>query len=294
MNLSNKQTSCPVKRLRSYKNNSELLLAWIKFIVLKSLCLGKLESTIHIRRSMQKTFLSWVAKLHKWGSCTYMTQTWVLKESLLSEFWKDIFFNTEYESKIADINQVILGFQNSIEEYKYRSKMGAYGAFHKFNTKILSLTNTIPESRDELAFIINTTLVVIMSFRMHFKEQMKNIDTAEERVVLLKIVGSVIGTLLTLQKRKFNNAVLAFMENISTEASWKQIFPIKFNWSHYSDPEWTFTEQFSRSMDTLMNTWSLIEHWYTDMRTSCPAVTDWLIPYLITQVFDIVYVTPKE
>jgi hypothetical protein len=141
-----------------------------------------------------------------------------LKESLLSDFWKDIFLGTQYESKIADINEVILGFQNSIEEYKRRSEIGTYGISHKFNTKVLSLTNAIPESRDELAFIIITTLVVIMSFRMHYKEH--GVENNEsEKIKLLQITNSVLGSFLLLQKREFNNAGLAFMKNIDIDES---------------------------------------------------------------------------
>lgn len=53
---------------------------------------------------------------------------------------------------------------------------------------------------------------------MHYKEQ--DIENNEsERIKLLQITNSVLGSFLVLQKREFNNASLAFMKNIDIDES---------------------------------------------------------------------------
>lgn len=294
MNLNNKQTSCPVKRLRSYKNNSELFLAWVKVIVLEKLGFGKSDYSIYTRRSMQKAFLSWVIDLYKWWvNSNNWTLRWELIESKLSLFWKDALLRSNRESKIEEINKVIWEFQNAIEEHRYRSEKGIYGKVSTFNTRFLSLINAIPNGRDEFGLITNITLIVLIAFRMHYKEQ--DIENNEsERIKLLQITNSVLGSFLVLQKREFNNASLAFMKNIDIDESWKQILPIEFIWTDIENPKWQFTQWFKDSTQNLMTTDEYKEFWYTDMITSCPAAQNWILPLLTKKIFNILYEGPRS
>jgi hypothetical protein len=53
---------------------------------------------------------------------------------------------------------------------------------------------------------------------MHYKEQGAE-SNENERIKLLQITNSVLGSFLVLQKREFNNSGLAFMQNIDIDES---------------------------------------------------------------------------
>ncbi len=294
MKLNNKQQTCPIKKLHSYKNNSELFLAGVKLIILETLGFSKSDYSIHTRRSMQKVFLSWVIDLYKWWvSSNNWVLRWELIESKLSLFWKDALLRSNRESKIEEINKVIWEFQNAIEEYRYRSQKSIYGKVSHFNTRFLSLINAIPDGRDEFGLITNITLIVLIAFRMHYKEQGAG-NNESEKIKLLQITNSVLGSFLVLQKREFNNAGLAFMQNIDIDESWKQIFPIEFIWTDIENPKWQFTQWFKDSTQNLMTTDEYKEYWYTDMITSCPAAQNWILPLLTKRVFNILYESARS
>lgn len=288
-----KQQACPIKKLNLYKSNSELFLAWVKFIILETLGFSKLDSSIHTRRSMQKTFLSWVANFYKWESSSRVVrQKWKLEESGLSYFWKESLLSANRESKIADLDKLIWDFQATKVEYENKSKRGDFGILQKYNTILLSLTNAIPETKNDLPLIINVAIVVLISFRMSYGHN--NINAEEEKKVLLWIIKSIIGSFLILQKRYFDISGLAFMNNTYVDKYWKQILPIEFIWNDIENLKWQFTQEFKENVDELASTDVYSTDGYTKMITSCPAATNWLLPLLTKNIFDILYEGPRS
>ena len=89
-------------------------------------------------------------------------QEWKLEESGLSYFWRESLLSANRESKIADLDKLIWDFQATKVEYENKSKRGDFGILQKYNTILLSLTNAIPETKNDLPLIINVAIVVLI------------------------------------------------------------------------------------------------------------------------------------
>lgn len=141
-----------------------------------------------------------------------------MEKSELTYFWKTALSEINQQSKIQEIENLIWRFQSALESYKNESEMGTYGKANKFNAKVLSLVGAVPNSMDEINFITNLALIVLIAFRIHYgsRETERN---ENEKNKLLKLINSIIASFLTLQKQPFNNAVLAFMEQVDIDDS---------------------------------------------------------------------------
>lgn len=236
---------------------------------------------------MQKTFLNNFIKKYK--DSTIDTETTVLLESGLEDFWVTILQGAGKTELIPELHAIIGDFQHAEATYAIDAIAWNYGRLEQIITTVLSHIKAIPKARDEFHFMISTIIITIIAFRLQYG---KNIP--HEREILEKTLSELNGQFLRLQKQSLNNAMHAFINSTYVdEVTHIQEFPIQFlqNGENYS---FHFSDTFNKNFLALeQNPWDNFSS-YTDIVTSCPAATGNLIPIMMKRLFNKIYGTTNS